>query len=172
MDFEQLLDKRHSTRKFLDKPVEQEKINKIIDAATAAPSAGNMQSYKIVVVRNKEKKEAVFHAGLEQPSIAQAPVVLVFLADKKRCAEKYGARGSALYATEDATLAGAYAQLEADNIGLGAVWVGAFEADKLAAAVGAKKTDLPITIMAIGYPAEKSWPPRIRRPKKDVYTEI
>ncbi len=170
MEFEDLLRKRRSVRAYLEAPVEDEKIRLILEAAQSAPSAGNLQSYKIVVVNSPEAKEKICHASSEQASIMEAPVCLVFFADQKRSAAKYGEWGATLYCIQDATIAAAYAQLAAANLGLGSVWVGAFEDGEVVEALGAAEGEIPIAIIPIGYPAEEGRQ-RSRRPGSEVVRE-
>ena len=113
-------------RAFQDREVSQEKLDTILRAANRAPSAGDLQAYSIVVVRKPEARQALAQAAVDQQFVAEAPVVLVFLADPKRSGEKYGHRGEGLYAIQDAAIACAYAQLAAHDVGLTACWVGAF----------------------------------------------
>lgn len=171
MEFHELLEKRHSVRSYLPKPIEAEKIEKIIDAAISAPSAGNLQAYKIMVVKDKEKKKALYQVTRNQDMVLHAFVVLVFFADTKRSSSKYGERGALLYSIQDATIAAAYAQLEAENLGLGSVWIGAFEPKKVADILGASEFEIPIAIIPLGYPMEEQPTKRIRRDKKEIVRE-
>lgn len=171
MEFQELLKKRHSIRAYMDKPVEKEKIDRILEAAFSAPSAGNLQAYKIVVVKDKKAKEALYYLALEQDSILQAPAVLVFFADANQSSAKYGKRGAELYCILDAAIAATYAQLEAANLGLGCVWVGAAEDEKIANLLGAKEGEKLVAILPIGYPAEPG-SPKARRGKKEIVVEL
>lgn len=155
MEFFNAVGKRIAVRSFLGKEVEPAKLKKILEAANLAPSAGNLQSYSIVIVQNKKHKETIVHFTHEQEFIAQAPVVLVFLADRKKSAAKYGKRGAELYCVQDATIAAAYAQLAAAALGLGSVWIGKIDENKISRLVKAKKHQVPIAIIPIGYPAEE-----------------
>jgi nitroreductase len=131
MDFFELIRSRHSVRSFKKQAVEEEKIKKILDAANSAPSAGNLQSYEIYVVRSQDMKSNISKVALDQPSIREADVLLVFCANMKKAIAKYGGRGTELYCIQDATIACAYAQLAAADLGLGSVWVGHFMKWKL-----------------------------------------
>lgn len=146
---------RRSVRAFQDRPVEPEKLNRILEAANLAPSAGDLQAYEIVVVRDPEARKRLAKAALGQWFIAEAPVNLVFLANPARSARRYGGRGAELYCIQDATIAAAYAQLAAHALGLGSVWVGAFHDDEVREVVGAGRDLKPVAIITIGYPAEK-----------------
>src|SRR5512136_910785 len=123
MEFYDILRNRHSVRQFLDKRVEAKKVRAIVDATMSAPSAGNLQSYRIHIIRSGEAKESLFAAAYYQEFLAKAPRIMVFCADLKRAESKYEQRGFELYAAQDATIACAYAQLAAANEQLGSVWV-------------------------------------------------
>ncbi|MCK4326851.1 MAG: nitroreductase family protein [Candidatus Diapherotrites archaeon] len=159
MSFLALAQKRKSIRRFLDKPVPQKLVDTILEAARLAPSAGNLQAYEVVTVKNEETRKALAAASFGQAQVSDAPVVMVFVADPPRSAAKYGDRGAELYSVQDASIACAYAQLAAADLGLGAVWVGAFDEDAVAKAVNA--SGRPVALLPIGYPAEKpGHPPR------------
>jgi len=171
MEFYDVLEKRHSVRDFDKKDVEQKKVQNILDAVQRCPSAGNLQAYKVYVVRSKEAKEGIVAAALYQEFIAQAPVLLVFCADKAQSAAKYGERGSDLYAIQDATIAAAYSQLAATAEGLSCVWVGAFDPLEVSRLIKAGPHEVPIALIPIGYPKGKAWETG-RRPLKEIITEV
>lgn len=155
MEFFEVTKGRHSVRSFLDKPVEKEKLEKLLNTANSAPSAGDLQAYEIFVIESEEKKRALADAALGQSSVSDAPIVLVFFANPMRSAVKYGKRGAELYSIQDATIAAAHTQLAATALGLGSVWVGAFNEDAVSAVAGVPKGMGPVAIIPIGYPAEK-----------------
>ncbi|MCD6547004.1 MAG: nitroreductase family protein [Nanoarchaeota archaeon] len=168
MEFFDVLKNRHSIRSFKQKEIEEDKLKKIIEAAISAPSAGNLQSYDIVVVKNPFNKERIAQASLNQDFIAEAPVVLIFLANKKR-ASKYGKRGKELYCVQDATIAAAYSQLAAVDLGLSSVWIGAFDEEKIRKIIKAPDYAIPVAILPIGYPAEE--PYKTQRRKDVIHDE-
>ena len=155
MEFYDVIENRISCREFAKKPVEESKIKKILDAATTAPSAGDLKSYRIYVVKNAEAKKRLAEACLDQDFIADAPIVMVFCADRKRSALKYGERGEQLYSVQDATVAAAYSQLAATAEGLASVWVGAFDLFEIMDIITAEPYDVPIAVIPMGYPAGK-----------------
>jgi len=104
-------------------------------------------------VKNKENKEAVADAAFNQDFIAEAPIVLILCANQDRSAVRYGARGRDLYSIQDATIAASYAQLASTALGLGSVWIGAFDEFAVKKIISADK---PIAIIPIGYPDEKA----------------
>jgi nitroreductase len=154
-DFFETVRHRHSIRKFRDDlPVEAEKLHAILEMACAAPSAGDLQSYRIYVIQDAAKRELLNAAAMEQPFIAEAPVSLLFCSDPQRAAGKYGARGENLYALQDATIAATYAQLAIVAAGLGSTWVGHFDEGKLKTSLQLEAGVEPIAILCVGYPAE------------------
>jgi nitroreductase len=141
-------------RAFEAREIEAEKLEKILEAANLAPSAGNLQAYEIYVIRQAAGRVALMKAALDQDFIASAPVDLVFCANPERTKGKYGRRGIQLYAIQDATIACTFAMLMAVELGLGSVWVGAFDDDAVRRAIGAPAEIDPVAILPLGYPAE------------------
>ena len=150
---------RHSIRAFTDQPVPDEALGKIFEAVNRAPSAGNLQAFEIYQVTKAEHKEALMRASYDQEFLAQAPLVLVFCAAPARSAVRYTERGETLYCIQDATIACTYAILAATALGLGTVWVGAFDEDAVHRVIGAPPGHRPIAMLPIGYPTQT---PRIR----------
>ncbi|MDX1810901.1 MAG: nitroreductase family protein [Gammaproteobacteria bacterium] len=154
-DFFETVRNRHSTRKYQsDMPIEQEKIHAILEMACAAPSAGDIQPYRIFVVSNAAKRKALSDAADQQAFIAEAPVCLVFCAVPAESSEKFGERGETLYALQDTTIAAAYAQLAVVAAGLASTWVGSFDEDKVRAQLGLEESLVPVAMLSLGYPAE------------------
>jgi len=151
--------------------VDEEKLQTLLRAANAAPSAGNMQAYEIFLVRNAAIKRQLARAAYGQQFIAEAPVVLVFLTNPGRSAARYGERGAELYCLQDATIACTFVHLGATALGLGATWVGAFDEEKAHSALGSPARLRPIAILPIGHPAEAPLPTP-RRPLDDLVHEM
>jgi nitroreductase len=171
MEFMKLIEERHSTRVYAQTPVEQEKLDAILHAANRAPSAGDLQAYSIAVVRRRDVCEALARASGGQDWLALAPLILVFVAEPGRSAVKYGRRGENLYAVQDATIACAYAQLAAHDVGLSACWIGAFRTSDVQALVGLREGQVPVALLAIGYAAEAPFVTP-RRPLSDLAREV
>ena len=164
--------KRRSIRKFNPtKEVTDEQIEKLLEAAHWAPSAGNLQSWFFIIIRNQKTKKELVKATLGQNFIARASVVIVSCADLKRSASRYSNRGKLLYAIQDATIATQNIWLAATEMGLGAVWVGAFDEDKVSCIFELPSHLRPIAIMPIGYPTE-SPPPPLRRKIQEISKKI
>lgn len=171
MDFFEVINRRRSIRAFQEKAVEEEMIKAIIEAANAAPSAGDLQAYEVYLVQAEAKLHELADAAFDQYFIAGAPVALVFCAHPRRSAIKYGSRGQELYCIQDATIACAYAQLAVTALGLGCVWVGAFDDGRVLQIIGAPDSLKPIAILPVGYPAE-SPPVTPRRGVKSIVHEV
>ena len=155
MEFFDLIEKRHSVRMYLDKPVPEDILMKVVEAARQAPSAGNLQPYELFIVRDAETKGELVKAAFGQGFIARAPVVLIFVQDASRTESRYGFRGSMMYVYQDTAISAALAHLAAVDLGLGSCWVGAFDSPAVARILDLRVGLVPSVIMPIGYPAEE-----------------
>jgi len=151
MDFWQLIEKRRSTRSFLDKKIEKEKIDRILQAANRAPSARNLQSYKIFVIEDQEIKEKLQKVCRDQEFINQAGVCLVFVSWIEK-AEVISER-TGFFAQLDATIACYQAWLAAVDLGLSGVWIGAFSEEEMINLLDLKFGQQPIAVLPLGYAA-------------------
>lgn len=170
MEFFEVVRRRRSTRAYAARPVEADKLDKILEAANAAPSAGNLQAYEIYRVTDRERKRALAKAAWDQTFVV-APELLVFCAHPARSAPRYRQRGEKLYAVQDATIACTFAMLAATAQGLATVWVGAFNDDAVRRALGAPAGHVPVAMLPIGYAAETP-ELTLRRPLEDLVHEV
>lgn len=155
MGFFETVRHRHSVRQYQpDMPVEAEKLHAILEMASAAPSAGDLQAYRIVVTQDAATRAALGRAAQKQVFLSDAPVCLVFCAEPNRSAQAFGERGAALYALQDATIAAAYAQLAIVAAGLGSIWIGYFDEPKVRDILDLDPELQPIALLCLGYPAE------------------
>ncbi len=163
-DFFETVRHRHSIRRYQsDMPVEREKLHAVLEMACAAPSAGDLQAYRIVVVSNAQKRAALAQSADGQAFIADAPICLVFCADPARSASEYGERGRTLYAVQDTTIAAAYTQLAIVAAGMGSTWVGNFDEEGVKEILSLDEALTPIAMLSLGYPAELPEPTPRRR---------
>jgi len=163
MELFEAIRQRYSVRAFKNAPIGDQAEKAILEAANNAPSAGNLQAYEIIVVRDAARKRELAKVSWEQYFLADAPVVLVFCANPDRNREKYGARGAERYCIQDASIACAYVQLAAAALGLGSCWIGAFEEADVQRILKTPATWRPIAILPVGIPADAA-KPRARRP--------
>jgi len=162
---------RRSVRKFLDKPVEWEKIGKILDAGRYAPSSGNLQNWKFIVVSDPEKRKAIAEAALTQHWIAVAPYIIVIIAEPEKAIRFYGIRGERLYTIQNCAAVAENMLLAAHSLGLGSCWIGAFDENKISSILGVVKEVRPQIILPIGYPDEVEAPPQKFRLENITYIE-
>jgi nitroreductase len=140
-------------------------------AVNRAPSAANFQAYEIFVVTQVRHRAALAKAACAQGFVLAAPVSLVFCANPERNYERFGERGRTLYSVQDATIACAYAQLAASALGIGTVWVGAFDPDAVRQVVGASEEMTPVAILTLGY-TEGDPEIKERRPLSDLVHKL
>ncbi len=156
MDVLEAISKRRTIRKFLDIPVEDEKIGTLLAAGSDAPSAGNLQSWKFILVRNPGKRAAIAEASVQQVWMAEAPVFIVICAEMKRIRQFYGKRGETLYANQACSAAAENMVLAAMALDLGSFWVSAFDTSKIKGILLIPDgVDIePLIILGFGYPDE------------------
>ncbi|MEM5801943.1 MAG: nitroreductase family protein [Candidatus Aenigmatarchaeota archaeon] len=161
MEFDEVLKKRRMVRRFVDKPVSEEILQKILKNAQRAPSAGFTQMQEFIVVKDKKQKERLAKAALNQKFIAEAPVVIVVVSNIERAYWRYGERAVNFYSITDGAFSTMLILLSCVNYGLGACSVGAFDEEEVSRVLNLPKNVRPIFIIPIGYPAER--PERLER---------
>lgn len=167
MDVFEAIKGRRSIRSFKPTPIPEETIQKLIEAAQWAPSAGNAQPWEFIIVRKQEIKEKLVEAALGQEFIQQAPVVIVVCADENRSAQAYGQRGKTLYCLQDTAAAIQNIHLAAYALGLGTCWIGAFKEEEARQILQIPQGIRPIAIIPVGHPAEFPQP-RKKRPINQI----
>ena len=167
MNFNEVVIKRRSIRKFKDTPVDDARLLPILEQMNLAPSAGNLQAFEVFVVRNAEHRRELAVAAFNQMFVAEAPVVLLFLANPERSSATYGKLGEDFFCVQDATIACAYAELAVAAAGLSACWVGAWDEALVHRITGAPETWRTMALLAIGE-ADKAPDPQSRRPLGEV----
>ena len=142
MELKEIIENRRSVRKFLDKPVEREKINACLDAARLAPSACNSQVFG-----------GAYHLS---KWAAKAPVLVAVVSDKGSFISRLGGffRRTEFYLV-DQGISGEQFVLRAWDLGLGTCWIGWLNADKAAKFFNLPKGKQIEHLIALGYPAEK-----------------
>ena len=154
MDVLQAIKGRRSIRAFKNQDVPAETVEKLIDAARWAPSAGNIQPWEFIIVRKPEIKRRLVEATLGQMFIEEAPVVIVVCANEERSSQGYGVRGKTLYCIQDTAAAIQNIHLTAYSLGLGTCWVGAFREEETREILKIPQGIRPVAMIPVGYPAE------------------
>lgn len=151
MEFYDLIKKRYSVRAYQSKPVEEEKLQKVLEAANLAPTAANRQPFKIIVIHTK-KREAKLKRIYHRDWFSQAPLVIGICAMKSEAWSRMDGKN---YADVDATIAMDHLILAAADLGLGTCWVAAFNPDAAREILGLPDDVEPVAFTPLGYPADE-----------------
>ncbi len=146
---------RRSIRKYLQKPLEFDKLTAIIEAGHYAPSAGNIQDWKFVLITDKGLIENIGKHCMEQYWMATAGAMICVVSNEEKCERQFGLRGKRLYTVQDNAAAIENMLLAAHALGLGACWVGAFDEEYIGNLLGIPDSCRPQAIITLGYPDEK-----------------
>ena len=146
---------RRSIRKYLQVPVEFDKVTRVLEAGTKAPTAGNLQDYRFILVTDKLVIKEVAEHCTEQFWIAEAPVLIVVCSDTERAEKYFGLRGQRLYSVQNAAAAIQNMLLAAHALGLGSCWVGSFDENYVSDKLGIPDDVRPQAIITLGYADEK-----------------
>ncbi|MFC1800428.1 nitroreductase family protein [Nanoarchaeota archaeon] len=153
MDTWECIKTRRSIRKYKPVPVPRALVAKVVDAGRFAPSSGNLQNWKFIVVTDEGLKKAIAEACLEQYWMEKASVHIVMVAEPDKAKRFYGKRGM-LYTTQNIAAATENMLLCAHSIGLGACWVGAFDEGKIATIVHVPNEYRIQAVITVGYADE------------------
>ncbi|EKQ52621.1 MAG: nitroreductase [Methanobacterium sp. Maddingley MBC34] len=164
MEIFETISQRRSIRRFKKEDIHESLILKIIQAGVWAPSAGNLQSWELVLVKNPQSREKLSEAAYMRDFISQAPVVMVPCVNLRVSGAIYGNRGVELYSIQDVSCAVENMLLMAHALGLGACWVGAFDEQQVTNLLGTPSYVRPVALVPMGYPDEKPYPP----PRRDL----
>lgn len=145
VDVFDVISKRRSIRKYVEIEVPENKLQRVLEAAQKAPSAGNRQEYRFIVVRDLATRERLVHAAADQGFLAEAGVVIVGCATNTE--RKWHAVDVAI-AVDHMTLA-AHAQ------GLGTCWIGAFDEEAVKSILGIPAGVRAVMLLTLGVPAEE-----------------
>lgn len=154
MDFMDLVKDRYSVRTFDHGSVEPEKVDRIVEAGRLAPTAANRQPQRILVLDSEDGLEALRTCT---PYHFNAPLVLVVCYDDTVSWKRSSYDGEDM-GVVDASIVTTHMMLEVTNLGLGSTWVGHFDPEKVKAAFSLPEHIIPVALLPIGYPDEKSHP--------------
>ncbi len=150
MTIMEAIQNRRSIRNYKSTPVEKEKLEKILEAGRLAPSARNVQAWKFIMVTDPETISKLAPACCGQSSVAQAPAFLAVCTNEPSvmaCGQP--AR------TIDGAIAMSFMILEAEELGLGTCWIGAFYNDQVKEVLGIPEEFDVVAVTPIGYAAEE-----------------
>jgi nitroreductase len=164
VDFFELIDTRFSTRAFLPDPVEDKMLQQVLDAARMAPTAANLQPFRLIVVHTAGKQaelKQIYRPGW----LSQAPLMI--------CACSVPSQGwkhvhtGKNYCDVDVAIVMDHLIMAATALGLGTCWIAAFDHTALKKMLHLPDELEAIVLTPLGYPAEKAVP-KIRRPLEDL----
>jgi nitroreductase len=154
MDVLECIATRRSIRRFLQVPVDFETMMTVVEAGSLAPSSGNVQDWRFVVVDDNDLKKTISEHSLGQECIHNAAFLVVVCSDPESTERHYGLRGSRLYTVQNCAAAIENMLLAAHALELGGVWVGAFDEEKIRTLLKIPPSVRPQAILAFGYPSE------------------
>ena len=154
MTFLELAKARYSVRSFKDQPIEDEKLNRILEAGRIAPTACNNQPQKIYVAKSEDARKKL--ASVCRCTF-DAPVILVVCYDRTRD-WKTGLMPGSESGETDAAIVCTHMMLQAAELGLGSCWVGWFNADQVSEVLGLPENVTVSALLPIGYPADDAKP--------------
>ena len=149
MEYAKLVQARYSCKKYSDRPVEEEKLNAILEAGRWAPTAKNLQEQHVYVLQSAE---ALAKMDAVSPCRYGAGTVLAVAYDKNNVYTYPGEKHSS--GVEDATIVATHMILAAANEGVDSCWINKFDPDALAESLGLPENEEILMLMDLGYAAE------------------
>lgn len=162
---------RRSVRKYLNKPVEDNKIKEMLESARLAPSGNNTQPWKFIIIKSEEMKTKVMKASHNQSWMMEAPVFIVCVADistrinaKNIILDENSSEDDLKKIIRDTAIATENLVLEAEYLGLNTCWIAWFTQNEIRKSLNIPNDKYVIAIITIGYGAEKP----NQRPRKNI----
>lgn len=167
MEYFKLIRKRYSVRAYKTAPVEEEKLNKVLEAAVLAPTAANRQPFRLLIIETKGR-EAELKRVYPRDWFARAPLVLCACAVRS---EAWVRKDGKNYAEVDTAIALDHLILAAHDLGLGTCWVAAFDPAAAREVLNLPPDLEPVAFTPLGYPADE-WRPKKRRPASELVQSL
>ena len=164
MEYSELIAARYSVRAYRAEPVEDEKLQLILEAARLAPTAANRQPFQLVVMHTAGREQEIGRI-YHRPWFVQAPLVIAVCAISSQAwvreSDRFNAR------VIDAAIVADHMILAAANLGLGTCWVAAFNVDAARAALKLPEAAEPVIFTPLGYPADSPGE-KVRKPLSEL----
>jgi len=158
MEVFEVIRKRRSIRRYKQESIPREHLEKILEAARLAPSAGNRQPWSFIIVRDVQRKKLLAEIARNQMFLADADLIIVALAD---------AEASPKWFKQDVMIAIEHMVLTSASLGYGTCWIGAFKEEQVKQLLKIPEKIAVVALLPIGVPDEETQP----RPRK-AFTEI
>jgi nitroreductase len=162
MDVFEAIRTRRSIRKYRQEPISDEKLDMILEAACLAPSAGNRQPWRFIVVQNAHRKKQVAQIANNQAFLKDAAAIIVGVGDPD---------ASTNWHEKDSMIALEHIVLAATALGYGTCWIGAFDEDALKRLLKIPTQMKVVALLPIGIPAEKPAPTPRKKPSEILFKE-
>lgn len=160
MELGEAIKKRRSIRKYLTRKVENDKLDRVLEAGRLAPSAKNLQEWRFVVVRDEGRRKRLADAAKGQTFVGEAPVVIAACAT----VTDYVMTCGQLTYPIDLAIAVEHMVLTAAAEGLGTCWIGAFYEEEVKKILNIPPEVRVVALLPLGYPDESPHP----RPRKEI----
>ena len=178
MDIFETIRTRRSVRRFMDKPVEEDKLQAILEAVRQAPSWANLQCWRFIVVKDPAVKEKIseisyvesffapkgYKANPSKKGLAEAPVIIVACADPSQSGTIWGQS----YYMTDMGIAAQNLMLAVRALGLGTVFVGVFDEEKIHSMLAIPPNIRVVGLFPVGYPLEEKASGPARKPLNEI----
>lgn len=168
----EVMESRRSIRKYANRPVEEEKVSRLLESARIAPSGSNTQPWRFIVVRDDEMRKKIAEVSHKQSWMMDAPVHIVCIADvRARLDETIEIKVheeshefEVKQIIRDTAIAVEHMVLEAENQGLGTCWVAWFTQQEFRPILGIPDDKFVLCVLTVGYASEAPTP----RPRKSI----
>jgi nitroreductase len=164
MDIYELINKRKSVRAYLDTPVEENLLKRILEGAHMAPSASNRQEWRFVVVRDSATRQRLAVAAKNQKFLAEAPVVIACCAETENYVMACGQMSYPI----DVAIAIDHLTLCAAAEGLGTCWIGAFDEQEVKEILNIPDSIRVVELLPLGYPRDPATATKVRKPLPEI----
>ena len=163
MELKEAIEKRESIRDYEDKPIPQDKLLRILEAARLAPSGSNRQPWKFVVVKDRQTRQKLAQAAEGQTFVGKAPVVIAAVATMPELVMICGVPEYAV----DLAIAVDHLTLAAVDEGLGTCWIGAFSQEKVRDILKIPKSCRTVAMLPLGFPKQPGRP-KVRKSLDEI----
>ena len=165
MEFLELAEQRYSVRSYKAQPVEDEKLEEVLEAARLAPTACNLQPFQLIVIHTKGREDEL--RRIYRPSwFTDAPIIICACAISSQSWSRQDGKN---YSHVDVTIAMDHLILAAANLGLGTCWIGAFDPTLARSILGLPDEVEPIAFTPLGYPNDQ---PGLRHKTRKSLSEL
>lgn len=161
MELEKVIEERTATRKFSNKKVEKEKLDKILNAGRLAPTAKNVQPFKIYVI---DSEEGIKKLDAATPCRYGAQTVLLVCGDHEKAYKK---EEYPIYVM-DVSIVTTHMMLEATNLGVDNIWIEMFDGNKLKELFDIPENLTPVCLLPIGYKSKLCPPNPMHKIRKKI----